>query len=237
MNSSIESAYNRISLNFLHKSEDFKKRLIQNYILFLQIRNYEKTCSPSDTVDELWHSHVLDTKGYNNYCMKEFGSFVHHDPNDSLDQCARLKRLERTVAYIKNYIREGKTFVENVDNEIWNVEKCCICSVLNYVEQLNSYSTCSRCDEMINNNTNKCNDMDTFQIFIKVLTGRTIVLNVSDETTIYHIAKQLYDKNHASSMHMSMIFAGRQLNFIDTIEKSKIKKESSIHMVLNLSGC
>ena len=35
-------------------------------------------------VDEVWHSHLLFTQSYSDFCQKSFGSFLHHEPADGL---------------------------------------------------------------------------------------------------------------------------------------------------------
>lgn len=116
MNNSIENAYHRIKNNLEDKSDSFKNILIENYTYFLEIRSYNKNCSPSDLIDMLWHSHIIDTEGYINYCNSNFGQIIHHDPNDSLDQLARQTRLSTTIEYFKN---NNKSHL--LDKNIWNI--------------------------------------------------------------------------------------------------------------------
>jgi hypothetical protein len=35
---------------------------------------------PSQVVDDLWHEFILHTKGYEAFCQRAFGSFLHHTP-------------------------------------------------------------------------------------------------------------------------------------------------------------
>jgi|LakMenE01Jun11ns_1017448.scaffolds.fasta_scaffold9952510_4 hypothetical protein len=35
---------------------------------------------PTIEIDEAWHEFILHTKLYEQYCMEEFGKFIHHDP-------------------------------------------------------------------------------------------------------------------------------------------------------------
>lgn len=36
--------------------------------------------SPSKIVDEAWHSFILHTREYADYCLRKFGKFIHHVP-------------------------------------------------------------------------------------------------------------------------------------------------------------
>src|SRR5258708_1235326 len=100
-NNGFEMAYSRI-----HSAID-KDELIDEYKKFLEIRNIDKNCSPSDLIDELWHQHILDTQSYINYCLKKFNRVIHHNPNDSKDQDKRNERIKNTIRqYREKYSRE-----------------------------------------------------------------------------------------------------------------------------------
>lgn len=40
----------------------------------------EKPCFPSKDLDEIWHTFILFTKDYKNFCLNILGKFVHHIP-------------------------------------------------------------------------------------------------------------------------------------------------------------
>lgn len=71
-------------------------QVIFEYERFLQLRFVEPKLSPSDTIDKLWHIHILDTLSYYSYCADKFKKIIHHSPMDSQDQEARKIRLENT---------------------------------------------------------------------------------------------------------------------------------------------
>lgn len=61
-------------------------------------KNFEDHCSilldyfesrvgevPSEEADCIWHSMILYTKKYSNWCNTHFGSMIHHVPNDNKD--------------------------------------------------------------------------------------------------------------------------------------------------------
>lgn len=232
----LELAYERIKPNLYNKSENFKNSLITNYIMFLEIRNENTNCSPSDVIDMLWHSHILDTFDYYQYCKTHFGDIVHHDPNDNLNQDERLIRLNRTINHIECLIKSKSSIVKSVDREIWNVNTCCNCKNFYYSEDLNKYITCLECDAESKQNMRECYGKLTYQIFVKILDGRTIVVDVCEEMSFYNIIKHLNDLNYVT-MNTQFIFAGKQLNGNDTIGSKNIYKESTLHAVLNLRGC
>jgi len=36
--------------------------------------------TPTPEVDEVWHNFILHTRLYKEYCLKNFGKFIHHNP-------------------------------------------------------------------------------------------------------------------------------------------------------------
>lgn len=61
-----------------------------------------------------WHTHILDTRSYYNYCANKFGKLVHHNPADSLNQEARKFRFGSTL------IKYKEKFGNPINFEIWN---------------------------------------------------------------------------------------------------------------------
>ena len=69
--------------------------------------------SPPPLVDEIWHEHILDTRGYRAFCDAAFKQFVDHDPDGVLDCGARRVRRERTLHKLK------ECFEDEYDRHIW----------------------------------------------------------------------------------------------------------------------
>jgi hypothetical protein len=42
----------------------------------------DKHFSPSMPVDEMWHTFILDTRKYNQFCEVVCGRFIHHEPGE-----------------------------------------------------------------------------------------------------------------------------------------------------------
>ncbi len=63
-------------------SEDEVSRAVHQYrrFLTLKIRYPEANLVPTDDIDLIWHTHILDTGNYASDCQRLFGSFLHHDP-------------------------------------------------------------------------------------------------------------------------------------------------------------
>jgi len=65
--------------------EQYALDLVQVYLLFMTLRRDTHPrfiLQPPPIIDEAWHAHILNTRNYKEFCMREFGYFVHHTPGD-----------------------------------------------------------------------------------------------------------------------------------------------------------
>ena len=63
-------------------SDDDVLRAVHQYrrFLSLKLRFPGANLIPTDDIDLIWHTHILDTGNYASDCRMLFGSFLHHDP-------------------------------------------------------------------------------------------------------------------------------------------------------------
>mmetsp|Transcript_25667 Transcript_25667/g.35606 ORF Transcript_25667/g.35606 Transcript_25667/m.35606 type:complete len:451 (+) Transcript_25667:36-1388(+) len=75
------------------------------------------------------------------------------------------------------------------------------------------------------------NDLDDdsgFQIFVKTLTGKTITIDVTSQTTVIELREKIQEKEGIPPDQMSLIFAGKQL----TLKKARLWAERETSIVL-----
>ena len=79
--------------------------LLDEYVAFMRVRWLEARrpaaerlpLGPSMAVDAVWHAHILDSRAYEVFCQRHFGSFEHHDPGMDEGQFQNtVRRLRET---------------------------------------------------------------------------------------------------------------------------------------------
>lgn len=65
----------------------------QEQLVFAALRDYFHLCRmagrrmvsmPSQVVDDAWHAFILYTRGYDQFCSRAFGRFLHHTPAQAM---------------------------------------------------------------------------------------------------------------------------------------------------------
>lgn len=85
------------------------REVAQEYVKFLELRAENPKLSPCDEIDKFWHQHILNTKHYNDFCIKYYKQFIHHDPEDANDQGSRMSRLWNTINEYYNKFQSAPT--------------------------------------------------------------------------------------------------------------------------------
>ncbi len=74
------------------------------------------------------------------------------------------------------------------------------------------------------------------QIFVKQITGKTFTLDVHPRNSIATVKTRIAEKEGIAEDCQRLIFGGRQLEDEGSLASYKIKKESTLHLILRLRG-
>jgi hypothetical protein len=197
---------------------EYVDKIAYEFERFMELKNLDSECSPSDDIDLLWHQVILDTEFYSNYCTNRFNKIIHHKPQNAIDQEERKIRLNKTIELYK------KTFLQCPDEIVW----------LN-TTKINKEPI----KEIINkkNNNVKNNENVTLNVIIKHLDGRITNLNICKYDTIYSIKQKIKIKEGFNEDIQRLIYNGTQLQDLLTIHNYNISNNDNIHLILSLKGC
>ena len=125
MNYEMPHVIARCQKDYNYSNEDMLilEKELKRYLALSTIKPNDGTGMFSGDVDNLWHSFILFTHEYADFCHKHIGFFVHHIPeldreNKTLKQ--REEARKDFQAFIKNY---EEAFGEEI-HPIWFLDMC-----------------------------------------------------------------------------------------------------------------
>lgn len=102
------------------KNRPMAERVMDQALAFLWMSGHRRDVplSPSTEVDPGWHTFMLHTREYADWCQEQFGRFLHHNPFKGPLRPRDALATKRTVAAI-----EAAGFT--VDHELWGAAAEC----------------------------------------------------------------------------------------------------------------
>jgi hypothetical protein len=160
---------------------------IQEYKKFMCLKlmsgDYDaENLSPSPLVDSVWHAHILCTKDYAQFCEACFPQFVHHNAEGVFDNEAKFKRYYHTVSLYYETLHSAP-------HHSW--------FYFEFVEALR--------------NGKEEGGKESFQIFVKTLSGKTITLRVTRSMKIWEVRMLIQAKEGIPMDEQRLVFGGFHL--------------------------
>ena len=118
MNFPMKRVLDRYTLDYLASREDAEslERELKRYLILFAI-NPQKGYPMAGPVDDLWHTFLLFTQQYAQFCQQVAGHFIHHVPADPAASPAQLRQWQEDYA---TFLTDYETvFGEPAPSSIW----------------------------------------------------------------------------------------------------------------------
>lgn len=179
----------------------------------------EKNVSMPASLDQVWHAALLETREYAALCAHlGHPEGIPHSTAGASDFPEELEYRRRNLAQMY-----AKRYDEALPAELFYPEELPLLGIRRQPAR-----ACKRA---------KYAEKPTHQLFVKGFTGKTMVFHVTDDVRGLDLKQMVYKKIGISVCKQRLIFAGKQLDDKRLLLTYGIDKESTIHLVLRLTGC
>ena len=155
----------------------------------------------------------------------------------SLDDSLYIKYPDTTIEKIKTDIyKTGIEFLEDIQNNSIKNTSDIIYNIIYNNNKIIFLNNILINFGIKNGDLIELTERDTFLIFVRTLTGKTIFLNVDDYDTVLYLKYLIYLFEGIPFDQQRLLFKGKQLDDDKMINKYNIQKESTLYLVLKLRG-
>jgi len=174
-------------------------------------------------IDLAWHQAILNIKMYQEMCFVLFFKMIDHTTVTSGDPVREKNhRVTATMLFYE------EMFGEKPPADLWKRED----EIDHEVFPRKSTKT----DEP--EKKRKLEKPDhSYLVFVKTLTGKTISLIVSADLPIVALKYIIQKREGINTLSQRLVYAGRNLENDDLCWESGLRRESTVHLVLQCSGC
>lgn len=149
----------KINLALGYENPDIVEKFCSEYDIepdlgkeyFVEIKKFlylcastSETLAPSAEIDKIWHSFILFTKDYRQYCLQFLGKFIDHVPEVKKDNSPPKEN------YLQNTIVAYESEFGELNNDVWQIphygeieEDCTNCT---NCSSCNNCQSCSSCE-------------------------------------------------------------------------------------------
>eukprot|EP00890_Picochlorum_soloecismus_P002279 jgi/Picsp_1/3051/NSC_01273-R1_lsu ribosomal protein l40e ubiquitin len=212
--------------------------------MFLQMCRENETArqqiSPSSKLDALWHWMLLNTD-VSTRVHEALGGPVPHNTSTESDSLEKKNKRRRLAMKLM-------TAMDCSPNpELWDDDSCG-----EKEERYHDDDSCYEGDAFHGRRSTrwgssmlsqlsfwkrKEEEEETFQVYVKTLTGKCIRLGgLTASMTVEAVKSLLQDKEGIPTDQQRLIYAGRQLCY-STLGEYNVAPDATIHLVLRLRGC
>ena len=196
------------------------RKRVEAYKQFMVLKAVNKDfyawgLSPPPLVDEVWHEHILDTRGYSAFCLTAFNQVVHHNPDGDLDFNDRSARRALTLYELK------ECFEDEYDKSIWT-----------YPED----RSLKRKRAVVEDEPSAASE-EKLNIRIRDQTGEETWFKVKPTTPLQKVFNAYATRKGVSVTHLRFLFDGARYFGAQTPADIGMENRDQLDCMLEQGGC
>lgn len=201
----------------------------------------EKKLCASQKIDLVWQFAVLNTKQYEDYCMKFLGRFAHYTPKPFLDEFQLRLANARYYDTLEAYRLVFGEPNENIWPPLSEEQRRSIVKHSKWVRRLPRYGveessddeeSCVKIEEVAKKKvkTGTC-------VNVKMFSGKLLPLYVDFSVPLRTVAEEIYELEKIEISAQRFLYNGRQLDTTFSLFDYGVQANSTIELLLRLRGC